>query len=270
MEQHESVTAAPTGKKAEMVKMKRWGTARVLTIMVMILGAPATMWFTGCVDQNAGDGDKSELLIASTISTRDSGLFDVLLPAFEQAFPAYKTKVNAVGTGEAMKLGEKCDADVLLVHAPDAEKKFVADGFGTSRKMVMYNDFVIVGPRENPARIDSRSNVVAAFRKIADSKSDFVSRSDDSGTNKAEFKLWDKTMLGKPSGDWYKEIGQGMGEALRISNETGAYTLSDRGTWLSEKDELPDLAIILEAGCKQCPQAVGRRSPAAGPGRACA
>ncbi len=114
MEQSESVATGPTGKKAGMVKDKRWGTARALTIMVMISGALGTTWFTGCGDQNAGDGDKSELLIASTISTRDSGLFDVLLPAFEQAFPAYKTKVNAVGTGEAMKLGEKCDADVLV------------------------------------------------------------------------------------------------------------------------------------------------------------
>lgn len=188
----------------------------------------------------------TDLIVASTTSTRDSGLFDELLPAFESARPEYRVKVNAVGTGEALKLGERCDADVVLVHAPDSEKKFVAEGFGSERREVMYNDFIVVGPLEDPAVIDGGNDAVAAFTDIAAAGAPFVTRGDDSGTNKAELKLWKAAGLEDPSGEWYRNIGQGMGATLTIANETGSYTLADRGTWLSMANNLTGLKIVVE------------------------
>jgi tungstate transport system substrate-binding protein len=195
----------------------------------------------------------TELVLASTTSTQDSGLFDVLIPAFEKANPKYKVKVVAVGTGEALKLGENKDADVLLVHAKADEEKFVAKGFGKVRKDVMYNDFVIVGPTADPAGVKGSADTTAAVLAIQKAgkagKATFVSRGDDSGTNKKELKLWAaaKITTPTPSADkWYLATGQGMGETLKVAAEKGAYTLVDRATYLSMKDSVPQLSIVAE------------------------
>lgn len=215
-------------------------------VAVLIIVLMLSLALTACGSEESADVEVTDLIVASTTSTQDSGLFDELLPAFEAAYPEYRVKVNAVGTGEALKLGEKCDADVVLVHAPDSEKKFVADGFGAERREVMYNDFVIVGPVEDPAGIDGSEDAVAAFAAIAASEAPFITRGDDSGTNKAELKLWGNAGLDEPAGEWYRNIGQGMGETLTVASETGSYTLADRGTWLSMRDRLPGLKIVVE------------------------
>lgn len=196
--------------------------------------------------------ETSEVVLASTTSTQDSGLFDALIPAFEKANPEYSVKVIAVGTGEALKLGETKDADVLLVHAKADEEKFVADGFGVERKNVMYNDFMIVGPAADPAGVKAAADTTAALAAIArigaGDKTVFVSRGDDSGTHKKELKLWKTagvTPTPAPEADaWYLETGQGMGETLRVASEKAGYTLVDRATYLSMKDTL-DLVILM-------------------------
>jgi len=185
--------------------------------------------------------EEKELILASTTSTDDSGLFDVLLPDFEKA-TGYKVKLIAVGSGEAMKLGERGEADVLLVHSRKAEDKFMADGFGLIRKDVMHNDFVVVGPPEDRAGIKGKS-VVDAFLAISDSGI-FVSRSDKSGTNTKELAIWDKAGVSSKT-DWYIETGQGMGETLTIANEMLAYTLTDRATWLAMEKNF-SLEILVE------------------------
>ena len=187
---------------------------------------------------------KSDLLLASTTSTQDSGLFDVLIPAFEAAYPQYVVKVTAVGSGEALKLGENKDADVLLVHSPAAEKTFMEAGFGIERKDVMYNDFIIVGPSSDPAGIKGLKTAVEAFTKISAAKSLFYSRADKSGTNAKELAIWKAAGI-EPAGDWYQSTGQGMGETLKIANEKLGYTLADRATYLSAKEGL-DLEILVE------------------------
>lgn len=195
---------------------------------------------------------KSEVVLSSTTSTQDSGLFDVLIPAFEKANPAYSVKVIAVGTGEALKLGENKDADVVLAHSKPDELAFVANGFGVGRYDVMFNDFVIVGPASDPAKIKGSADTTAAMQAIAKAgvagKATFVSRSDDSGTNKKEIKLW-KAASVEPTAaankSWYLQTGQGMGETLKVASEKGAYTISDRATYLTMQDTL-DLKILLE------------------------
>ena len=184
-----------------------------------------------------------EVILATTTSTQDSGLLDVLLPIFEQK-TGYTVKVVAVGTGQALKMGEEGNADVLLVHAPSSEKTFMGNAFGTDRRLVMHNDFIIVGPADDPAGIRGSATAVEAFTKIAQAGSSFTSRGDDSGTNKAELKLWQNTGI-TPQGTWYEETGQGMGPTLTIASEKGAYTLTDRATYLANKDNL-NLEILVE------------------------
>jgi tungstate transport system substrate-binding protein len=187
---------------------------------------------------------KSDLLLASTTSTQDSGLFDVLIPAFNKAYPQYTVKVVAVGSGEALKLGETGDADVLLVHSPAAEKTFMDSGFGVERKAVMYNDFVIVGPADDPAKIKGMTDAAAALTAIAKAKATYFNRGDKSGTDAKEKTIW-KAANVEPSGDWYQVTGQGMGETLTIADQKGGYTLSDRATYLSKKSSLK-LEILVE------------------------
>jgi tungstate transport system substrate-binding protein len=195
-----------------------------------------------------------EVILASTTSTQDSGLFDAIVPAFEKANPGYKVKVIAVGTGEALKLGENKDADVILVHAKADEEKFVANGFGKERKDVMFNDFLIVGPASDPAAVKASADTTAAMLAIEKSGSAgtavFVSRGDDSGTNKKELKLWAAAGVEPtptPEADtWYLSTGQGMGETLKIASEKAGYTLTDRATYLSMKDAL-DLEVLMGA-----------------------
>lgn len=187
------------------------------------------------------------ITVASTTSTRDSGLFDVLLPAFT-AKTGITVKVIAQGTGQALDTGRRGDADVLFVHAKAQELKFLADGFGVKRYPVMYNDFVVVGPKSDPAGISGSKDVAAAFKEIAAKKAPFVSRGDRSGTNSAELKLWGIAGIDVKAadrGDWYREIGQGMGAALNTSSAMGAYTLSDRATWIAFANK-GDLEIVVE------------------------
>jgi len=186
---------------------------------------------------------KETLTLASTTSTLDSGLFDALIPPFEKEFSC-AVKIIAVGTGQAMRLARDGNADVLLVHDRAAEDKFVADGFGIKRLDVMHNDFVLVGPPADPAKV-SGLKAVEAFQKIAGVHAIFVSRGDDSGTNKKELTLWRAAGI-QPAGDWYLESGSGMEATLRIANEKIAYCLVDRATWLAHQKETDALAILAQ------------------------
>jgi len=178
-------------------------------------------------------GEKKEIILATTTSTQDSGLLDALLPEFEQQ-SGITVKVIAVGTGQAIKLGEEGNADVLLVHSRKAEDEFVSKGFGINAYDVMYNQFYIVGPAEDPAGIKGVQSAKEAMVKIAEKQSPFVSRGDDSGTDKKEKSIWAEADI-TPSGNWYISSGQGMGETLQMADEKRAYTLTDEATFLSRK-----------------------------------
>ncbi|OFW62322.1 MAG: hypothetical protein A2Y74_01890, partial [Actinobacteria bacterium RBG_13_63_9] len=186
---------------------------------------------------------RTELILASTSSTQDSGLFEVLILAFEEDYP-YTVKVIAVGSGEAIEMGKTGDADVLLVHSPAAEKTFMEEGFGVERKAVMYNDFIIVGPADDPAGISGMTDAAVAFAAIAEAEAKFFSRGDDSGTNTKELAIWEKAAI-TPEGDWYLTTGQGMGDTLTVADQEAGYTLSDRATYLTKKDSLA-LEILAE------------------------
>lgn len=190
--------------------------------------------------------DQAALILATTTSTYDSGLLDVLVPKFEKS-SGYRVKVIAVGTGEALRMGQQGDADVLLVHAPEAEERFMAEGFGKTRKPVMHNDFVLLGPPTDPAGIKGE-DAVGAIKKIAAAQSPFISRGDNSGTHKKELSLWAAAGI-KPKGTWYIEAGQGMGECLRIAHEKNAYLLADRGTWLAFRKQF-SLKLLVEGDPK--------------------
>jgi tungstate transport system substrate-binding protein len=186
------------------------------------------------------------ITVASTTSTEQSGLFGYLLPRFSEA-SGIQVKVVAVGTGQALDIGRRGDADVVFVHDKPAEEKFLGEGFATRRNDVMYNDFIVVGPRADPAHIAGDKDVADALRKIAAAKAPFISRGDRSGTHEAELRLWKIAGIdvAAAKGDWYREIGQGMGPALNMASSSNAYLLSDRGTWLSFKNK-GDLAILTE------------------------
>jgi tungstate transport system substrate-binding protein len=189
--------------------------------------------------------DKS-IVVASTTSTQDSGLFEYLLPIFK-AKTGITVKVIAQGTGQALDTGRRGDADVVFVHAKSAEEKFLAEGQSLKRHPVMYNDFVLIGPKSDPAGIKGMKDVAKAFTTIKDKKASFISRGDRSGTNIAELKLWKDAGIDidKDKGPWYKAIGQGMGAALNTAGADNAYVLSDRGTWIHYKNK-GDLAILVE------------------------
>jgi tungstate transport system substrate-binding protein len=189
-------------------------------------------------------GGKDSLILATTTSTEDSGLLDYLLPDFEKQF-GVKINVIAVGSGQALKLGEDGNADVLLVHSPAAEKDFMANGHGVRREDVMYNDFVIVGPADDPVGIKGLTSAVDAFKKIAEGGSKFISRGDKSGTNTKELAIWKAANL-TPAGEWYINAGQGMGEVLTMAQEQQAYTLSDRATYLARTKQDLNLPIMVE------------------------
>lgn len=177
------------------------------------------------------------ILLQSTTSTENSGLFKHLIPLFK-AKTGIDVRVVAVGTGQALKNAERGDGDVVLVHAKEAEEKFVADGFGVKRIEVMYNDFIIVGPEDDPAKIMGSKDVVEALKKIAAARAPFASRGDDSGTHKAELALWKAAGIDvkAASGDWYRATGSGMGPTLNAATGMGAYAVTDRGTWISFKN----------------------------------
>jgi len=189
---------------------------------------------------------EKSIVVASTTSTQDSGLFEYLLPIFQQQ-TGIAVKVIAQGTGQALDTGRRGDADVVFVHAKSAEEKFLAEGQGVKRNPVMYNDFVLIGPKNDPAGIKGR-DVAAALKTIKEKQAPFVSRGDRSGTHIAELALWNKDAgidIDQQKGPWYKSIGQGMGAALNMASASNAYVLSDRGTWLSFKNK-GDLQILVE------------------------
>ncbi|MDA0365639.1 MAG: substrate-binding domain-containing protein [Chloroflexi bacterium] len=209
--------------------MHLYPTRSLLALVVLGMLAIAV----GC---RGGDSSR-ELILATTTSTQDSGLLEVLIPRFEAESDIH-VKVIAVGSGAAMEMGQRGDADVLLVHAPAAEEEFVAAGYGVERARVMYNDFVIVGPPSDPAGVAGAADAAAALAKIAASRSTFMSRGDHSGTHAKEQALWAAAGLDVPRGrSWYQETGQGMGATLTISAEKEGYTLTDRSTWLAAGDQ---------------------------------
>ncbi|MGZ3537348.1 MAG: substrate-binding domain-containing protein [Thermodesulfobacteriota bacterium] len=184
------------------------------------------------------------IILATTTSTQDSGLLDVLLPIFEKK-TGYFVKTIAVGSGQAMAMGEKGEADVLLVHSPDAEKKFVAEGYGVNPRLVMHNDFIIVGPPEDPAKIKGMKSSEEAFKKMASAKALFLSRGDNSGTHAKEKAIWKATGMNPEGEKWYQQTGLGMGQTLSVAAEKKGYTLADRGTYLAMKKNL-GLDILVE------------------------
>ena len=194
---------------------------------------------------------EKSMVVSSTTSTQDSGLFGHILPLFKQK-TGIEVRVVSQGTGQALDTGRRGDADVVFVHAKPQEEKFVADGFGLKRYAVMYNDFVLIGPKSDPAGVRGMKDIVAALKAIKAKASDFVSRGDKSGTHAAELGIWKIAgidVAGADKGPWHKEIGQGMGAALNIASASNAYVLADRGTWLSFKNR-GDLDIVVEGDGK--------------------
>lgn len=184
------------------------------------------------------------IILSTTTSTEDSGLLDVLVPLFEKQ-TGYSVKTVSVGTGQALALAAKGDADVVLVHAPDLEKKYVAEGKLLNRRLVMYNDFVIIGPKDDRAKVRSIKSAASALRAIAQAKANFVSRGDNSGTHLLEKSLWKAAGI-EPKGGWYIETGQGMDATLGVANERSAYTITDRGTYLAYGKRI-SLPVLVEA-----------------------
>jgi tungstate transport system substrate-binding protein len=195
----------------------------------------------------AAQAASKSVILATTTSTQDSGLLDVLVPQFEKQ-SGFQVKTISVGSGQAMKMGEKGEADVLLVHSPDAEKKFMADGFGVSRRLVMHNDFIIVGPAGDPAKVKG-ATAADAMKRIATSGSIFVSRGDNSGTHAKEKGLWKGAAVNPEGQKWYQQTGLGMGQTLNVAAEKKGYTITDRATYLSLKKGL-GLEILVEGDSK--------------------
>ena len=188
------------------------------------------------------------VILATTTSTQDSGLLDVLVPQFQKE-SGFQVKTISVGSGQAMKMGEKGEADVLLVHSPDAEKKFMADGFGTTRRLVMHNDFIIVGPANDPAKVKSAGSAAEALKQIAQSGQVFASRGDNSGTHAKEKSLWKAAGINPEGQKWYQQTGLGMGQTLNVAAEKKGYTLTDRATYLALKKSV-GMTILSEGDNK--------------------
>jgi len=200
----------------------------------------------GAVVNSYGRAEDRSIVVASTTSTEDSGLFGHLLPRFHEK-TGITVRVVAQGTGQALDTGRRCDADVMFVHAKAQEQNFVQKGYGVKRYPVMYNDFVLIGPKSDPAHLKGMTDIAEALLKIKDAKAPFISRGDRSGTYTAELKLWQDAGIDieKDRGDWYKSVGQGMGAALNIAQASGAYVLSDRGTWINF-DNKGELEIVVQ------------------------
>lgn len=217
-------------------------TGLVLPMLLLAIALPPAL--AACAGLPFGDDEPRTLRLATTTSTEDSGLLDAILPAFERERDA-EVEVIAVGTGQALTLGERGDVDVVLVHARKREDEFVSQGFGVNRRDVMWNDFVIVGPVDDPAAIADAASAAEAFERVAAARLPFLSRGDESGTHIREQAIWQETGSVPESGaGWYQSLGQGMGETLVAANEQRAYTLADRATFLATSAELPDLTIL--------------------------
>ncbi len=217
-----------------MRRKRCFGLPLIIAVSLLVLTGTAS----------AQEPKTNDLILATTTSTVDSGLLDYLVPIFEKK-TGYRVKAIAVGTGHALAMGEKGEADVVLTHAEQAEKKLVDSGLVRNYRLVMHNDFIIAGPPEDPAEIEGKSTV-EAFKAIFAGKAPFISRGDDSGTNKMELTLWEKTGLSPKGAKWYLESGQGMGSTLLMASEKNGYTLSDRATYLAEKPNI-ELNILCEA-----------------------
>ena len=185
---------------------------------------------------SCGNSSSKYITLATTTSTRDTGLLDVLLPAFKQKY-GIEVRVVAVGTGQALEIGRRGDADVILTHDPAGEERFITDQFGISRQEVMSNDFVLAGPKDDPAGVKSATSGVDAFRRVAEKQAVFISRGDESGTHQKEKTTWQQAQI-EPDGNWYIRAGQGMGAVLRMADEKRGYTLTDRGTYLALRQKL--------------------------------
>ena len=227
-----SCASANSFKSFQAVALTKWALTAIVSIAT--LGAWA---------QPAPAASAPSIVMASTTSTEQSGLFGYLLPAFKKA-SGVDIKVVAVGTGQALDMGRRGDADVVFVHDQAAEEKFMAEGFGVKRFPVMYNDFVLIGPAFDPAKVKGR-DIVDALRKLSAVNGSFISRGDKSGTNAAELRYWKQAGVADKKGTGYKECGCGMGQALNMASSIGAYVLADRGTWLSFKNR-GDLTVLIE------------------------
>ena len=224
-----------------------WTASSAVAIFALLLAAcaPAAPPAATAAPQPTTPPGPQVLRLATTTSTADSGLLDAILPDFEQTYNA-RVDVIAVGTGQALEIGARGDADVVLVHARAREDQFVAAGDGVDRRDVMYNDYILVGPAADPAGVKDLATAKEALIRIAAAQAAFVSRGDDSGTHTKEQSLWASAGL-TPTAEagWYLSIGQGMGETLLFANEKPGYTLTDRGTWLAMQDKLPSLVVVV-------------------------
>jgi len=230
------------------LKQSRWifkiSVLAALAAVLLAACAPAAPAEAPAVEEPAAEAPAAtELILATTTSTRDSGLLDELLPIFQEE-TGYEVKMVAVGTGAALAMGEEGNADVLLVHAPASEMVLVEKGVSARRDLIMHNDFVIVGPPDDPAGIQGMASSADALVKIAESEAVFVSRGDDSGTHKKEISLWEAAGV-TPGGEWFFETGQGMGDSLLVASEKMGYILTDRATYLAQKENL-ELEIFVE------------------------
>ncbi len=222
----------PTGAAA--------GLDKTVAVLALVFAFAVALGVAACGSGDTGAQDvlRDELIVATTTSLNDSGLFeDVVIPALAEVMPEVTVKVVAVGSGEAIAMAERGDADVLTVHSPAAEQEFMAAGYGTLRLQFAFNHFIIVGPESDLAGVAGTETAAEAFAAIAASESVFVSRGDESGTHSKELGIWEAAGV-EPSGDWYQSVGQGMGETLRIASEKEGYTLTDTGTYLAQRDTL--------------------------------
>ena len=242
-----AATSAPAAAKAQATTAPAAAAAKTEATTVPAAAAktaataPAA---TSPAAQAPSQNTSKDIILATTTSTQDSGLLDVLIPLFEKN-TGYKVKTVAVGSGQAMTMGERGEADVLLVHSPDAEKKFMDANNGFNRRLVMHNDFLLIGPPSDPAGVKGNKSIVDALKKVGDSKSLFVSRGDNSGTDALDKKLWGQVGAVPKGQSWYQETGQGMGATLGVADEKGGYTLTDRATYLARKSGLK-LAPMVE------------------------
>ena len=227
-----------------MVSKKKHMKTRKIIIIIVFL---AILIFSGIYISFFRDGEQT-LRMATTTSVENSGLLSYLVEIFE-AETNINVEYTAVGTGQALELGKSGDVDLLLVHAPDLEIAFVNEGYGNQRYPLMYNDFIILGPANDPAGVMTESEIITALINISESESGFVSRGDNSGTHFLELKLWALTGIEPdPESEWYNSVGQGMGASLNMANEMEAYILTDRGTFLSQKVNLPNLVVVFGGG----------------------
>ncbi|MEN6363511.1 MAG: substrate-binding domain-containing protein [Rectinema sp.] len=204
--------------------------------LILAAALAAALFVAGVQNAASQSIENPRIKLATTTSTEQSGLLAYILPVFEKN-SGYKVDVIAVGTGASLKIGEKGDCDVVLVHARALEDAFMASGFGADRKDVMYNDFILLGPASDPAGVASAKSATEAFARVASAKASFVSRGDNSGTHVKEKDVWKAAGI-SPAGSWYKEAGQGMSQVIIMAEQTGGYTLADRGTWLAMKDNV--------------------------------